>query len=416
MLEKIKSIIIKILIKTQKYTGTDNIYLAKYSSYLIIGNVVSLAASFLLSIAFARLLPKEVYGDYRYILSIFEILAVSSLQGLNGVIIQGVARGFDGAIKEGLKTKLKWSLLGSFASLIVGIYFWITGNVNFTICFLIIAAFLPLMKGSELYQSVLDGKKLFGKRTKYSIIIQVFYTLSLLVALFLTKNLVLIVFIYFFSLTLVRTYFMLRGFKRFIANNNTDPQIITYGKHTSLIGIIGLVSQQIDKILLFHFIGPIQLAIYSFATLPVDNLRSPLQTIQELALPKLSTRPTEEIKKTLPRKLLKACVFILLFIGIYIIIVPYVFKIFFPQYLDSVFYSKLYSFDLLVFPMSMMMLAIYAKMKTKELYKVNIINPIIQIALAVILVPLYGITGAIIARLTSHIFYFFLSYYFFKKI
>jgi O-antigen/teichoic acid export membrane protein len=415
MINKVKNLIYKLLIKSQKYTGTDVVYLAKFGSYLTIGNLISLIASFLLSIALARLLPKEVYGDYRYILSIFELLAISSLQGMNGAIVQGVARGFDKLAKDGLKTKLRWSLLGSFASIIIGAYFWLKGNTDFTISFLIVAAFLPLIKSSEIYQSLLDGKKLFNKRVKYSIIIQIFYTLIFLLVLFITKNLIIIILAYFFSITLIRTYFLVKTFKKFIRNNSSDPEIIKYGKNVSFVGIIGLIAQQIDKILLFHFVGPVKLAIYSFATLPIDQLRSPLQSIQEIALPKLATRPIEEIKKTLPKKLLKASLLIILVIIIYILFVPYVYKIFFPQYLDAIFYSRLFSLDLLVFPISMMMLTLCAKMKTRELYRVSILNSVIEIVLMVVLAPFYGITGVILARLISHIFYFFLARFSFKK-
>jgi len=415
MTQKTKSIIKNFLEKTQKIAGTDIIYIAKYGSYLTIGNLISLVASFLLSIALARLLPKEVYGDYRYVLSIFELLAIFSLQGINGAIVQGVARGFEGTVKDGLKTKLRWSLLGSLASIIIGTYFWLKGNTDFTISFLIVAAFLPLMKGSEIYQSLLDGKKLFNRRVRYSIIIQIFYIFTFLLILLLTKSLVIIIFAYFFSVTLIRTYFLIKSFKKFLQNNSSDPEIIKYGKNVSLIGVIGLISQQIDKILLFHFVGPVKLAIYSFATLPIDHLRSPLQSIQEIALPKLATRSVEEIKKTLPKKLLKASLLILLAIISYILFVPYVYKIFFPQYLDAVSYSRLFCLDLLVFPISMMMLALYAKMKTKELYRVNVLNSIIEIVLITILTPLYGIVGVIAARLISRIFYFFLAYYSFKR-
>jgi O-antigen/teichoic acid export membrane protein len=198
-------------------------------------------------------------------------------------------------------------------------------------------------------------------------------------------------------------------------NKKQDLKTISYGKHLSLMGIIGLIAEQIDKILLFQFMGPIKLAIYSFAILPVEQIRTPLQNIQELALPKLSTRSKKEIKKNLPKKLLKSIIFILIMIAIYIILVPYFFKIFYPQYIDSVFYSRLFSFDLLVFPISMMVLTLQAKMKTKELYKINIINPIIRIILLVVLIPLYGMLGAIIAILLSQIFYFFITWFFFKK-
>jgi len=142
----IKNLIYKFLIKSQKITGTDNIYIAKYGSYLLLGDFISLIASFLLSIAFARLLPKETYGEYRYILSIFGLLAIFSLQGMHSAVIQGVARGFEGVLIKAFKTKLRWSLIGSLASICIAIYFWFQGNIVFTFSFLIVAVFLPLFK------------------------------------------------------------------------------------------------------------------------------------------------------------------------------------------------------------------------------------------------------------------------------
>lgn len=415
MRKKLQSLFIKFLIKSQKITGTDNIYLAKQGSYLMIGNVISMAAAFLLSIAFARLLPQETYGQYRYILSIMAILAIASLEGINKAIIQGIAKGFEGVLKTGFKTKLKWSLLGGIASIGIAVYFWFQGNIEFTISFLIVAVFLPLFKSGEIYQSFLDGKKLFGKRVTYTTLIQILATISIIITVFLTKNLIILILIYFLSYSVLRIFFLLLVIKKIKPNKIDDPKTISYGKHLSLMGIIGLIAQQIDKVLLFHFVGPIQLAVYSFATLPIQYIRTPLQVIQELALPKLSVRSEEDIKKTLPKKLLKAVFLIILGIVVYILLAPYFFKIFYPQYMESVFYSRLFAFTLLVFPMSMMTLSLQAKMKTKELYTVNIVQAIIQIALITILAVLYGILGVIIAILLSQIFYFFIAWFFFKK-
>ncbi len=375
-----------------------------------------MAAAFLLSVAFAQLLPKEIYGQYRYILSIMAILAISSLQGMNDAVIQGVARGFEGTLKRGFKTKLKWSLLGSIASIGIAVYFWLQGNIEFTASFLIIAVFLPLFKSGEIYQFYLSGKKLFGKKVSYTVLTQVLATVFLVLTLFLTKNLIILILVYFFSYSVLRIFFLFWTIKKTRPSEKHNSKIISYGKHLSFMGIIALVAEQIDKILLFHFMGPIKLAIYFFATLPIRQIRIPLQNIQELALPKFSTRPTKEIKKTLSKKLIKSIIFILIIIAIYIVLAPYFFKIFYPQYMDSVFYSRLFSFNLLVFPISMMVLVIQAKMKTKELYKINIIDPIIRIILFVVLIPLYGILGAIIAILLSQIFYFFIAWFFFKKI
>lgn len=415
MPEKIKNLIYAFLKKTQKYTGTDNIYLAKYGSYITAGEIISILASFLLSIALARLLPKEAYGQYSYILAVVNILAIASLSGMNNAIIRGVAMGAEGVLKKGYRTKFKWSLLGSIASIIIAVYFWLRGNTVFAVSFLIIATFLPLFKSGDIYQSYLSGKKLFGIKTNYNILIQILSTIFLILTLLLTKNLIILILVYFLSYSLLRNLFLFLAIKKYPPNQTDDFKTISYGKHLSLIDIINTIAQQADQILLFHFMGPIKLAIYSFAALPIGHLRAPLQAIQEIALPKLSTRTKDEIKKTLPRKLTKSIILILAIIIIYVIVAPYFYKIFYPQYTDSIFYSLLYSLTLLVFPVSMMELSLLAQKMTKELYKIKIILPIIQLTLLAVLTPLYGIIGVIIAQLIYQIFHFLIVYFFFKR-
>ncbi|HPM28420.1 MAG TPA: oligosaccharide flippase family protein, partial [Candidatus Portnoybacteria bacterium] len=317
MINKIKNLIIKFLQSTQKFTGSDNIYIAKNGTYLLIGNIISIIASFLLSIAFAQLLPKETYGQYRYILSISAIIAILSLQGINKAIIPSVAKGFENTIKQAFKTKIKWGIIGSLISIIVAGYFWTQNQPELTISLLIIAVFLPLFKAGEIYQSYLDGKKLFGKRVSFTTIIQIISSLLLFGGLLLTKNLIILVLIYFCSYSLLRLFFFLRTIRKFKPNTNNDTQLIRYGKHLSLMETIGTIAGQLDSILLFNFIGAEQLAIYSYAVLTVDYARTPLQIIQEIAVPKLTTRSNEEIKKYLPKKLIQITFLILIGIGIY---------------------------------------------------------------------------------------------------
>ena len=415
MIQKIKSIITKLLKKAQKITGTDNIYIVKYGSYLTMGNIISMIAAFLLSFAFSRLLSKEVYGEYRYILSMVAILGISSLQGLNNALVRGVARGFENTVRTAFKVKIKWSLLGSLGSIGIATYFWIQGNAEFTISFLIIAAFLPLFKSGEIHQNYLDGKKLFGKRITYTTLIQILSTVAIVVALFLTKRLFILILVYFLFYSFLRIFFLFWTIKKYPPNKKNDPETIAYGKYLSLIQIASLVAQQVDKILLFHLVGPIQLAIYSFADLPIQFIRDPLQNIQELVLPKLSVKSKEEIKKTLPKKLIKSIIFILPIIALYIIIAPYFYKIIFPQYTESIFYSQLLAFTLLIFPISIIRLSFLSQMMTKTLSKINIISPVLGITFMIILGSLYGILGIIIAQLLTQLIISFVVCFFFKK-
>ncbi len=415
MIAKLKNKIYSLLRGSEKYTGTDMVYLTKGGFWLTFGQILSSAVAFLLSLAYANLLPKETYGNFRFILSIFNLLAIPSLQGMGSAIIIAVAKGYEGVLKTGFKTRLKWATLGSLASALVAIYFWSKGNVQFFICFLVVAACLPLMKSTEVYQSFFVGKKFFGQKVRYSVLIQFLATFVVLAAIFWTKDLVILVSAFFVAYAFLQAFFLFMIIKKYSPNRQDDPGTISYGKHLSLIGVLAIIGQELDKVLLFHYLGPAQVAVYSFATLPVEQVRNPLQNIQDMALPKFSVRDGEEIKNSLPKKLLKVTALILAAIVLYIIVVPYFFKIFYPQYLSSVFYSQLYAFNLLVFPISMIMLAIQARMKTRELYIIGTANQIVQISLLLILTPILGILGVVLTRTLGLIPYFFIAWFYFKK-
>ena len=403
MIKKIKNSIRNLLIKTQKITGTDNIYIATHGSYLGIGNIIGTISSLLLAMAFARLLPKETYGNYRYILSIMAIVAITALSGMETAIIQATARGYEGTFKKILKTRFRWALMGSIATIIVGIYFLVKNNASLSISFFIAAIFFPIIQSASSYSSYLTGKKLFGIQVKYSTLLQIISALFLITTMFLTKNLIILVSVYFVSNALLNIFFLLRTLKKNPPNNNSDDASVVFGKHMTVMDIIVTIGSQLDKILLFNFLGASELAIYSFVDLPVRAINEFLSIIRALALPKLSARTREEIKKTLLKKVLKFFLILIPIIAAYILIAPLFYKIFFPEYMQSVFYSQIYVFTLIAFPFTVLALSFEAKMMKKELYKLNIISPVIKIIFMVVLLPIYGLLGLILAQVLSRI-------------
>jgi len=64
-IKKLKDKIYRLLRRSEKYFKTDMVYLAHGGFWLTLGQIISSAASFLLAIAFANLLPKETYGTYK---------------------------------------------------------------------------------------------------------------------------------------------------------------------------------------------------------------------------------------------------------------------------------------------------------------------------------------------------------------
>lgn len=390
-----------MLRKSEKHMKTDMVYLTKGGSWLTFGQVVSSAASFLLAIAFANLLPRETYGTYKYILSIVALLSIPTLKNMGTAITQAAAQGYEGSFIPALKTKIKWGLLGGLASILLAGYYYFQGNTTLTLCFLIATVFLPLMDSLNLYGSLLNGRKLFDINTKFAIITQIIAVAIMVLVLFLTNNIFLVVFTYFISHALLRFIFLKITLKKYKPNEKRDPKTIPYGKHLSLINVINNIAAYLDRILVFHYLGAVELAIYSFAIAFPEQIKGALKSLSILALPKFSQRNISEIKAGMKSKIIKLFLFGILIIGVYIAAAPFIYKIFFPQYKESIFYSQLFALSMLNLPFSFFPTILQAKMKVKEQYISNTVSAILSIVTMFIFIIWLGLLGLIIARIIN---------------
>lgn len=380
------------------------------------GQSVSFLANFLLTMAFANWVSKETFGTYKYVLSLFGILSIPSLSGLNTAIIRATARNEDGSFLPAFKMKLKWGFFGSLASLITATYYFFKANEILAVCFLIIACFLPFFNSFFLYDPFLAGKKRFNLQTQYAIFSQIISFSFLTAALFFTKNIFLILLAYFAPLTFTYLLFFLLTIKKFHPQGKANPETMSFGKHLSLIDILGVINSQLDRILLWHFLGPVSVAVYSIIMMMPDKIKEILKTVGSLAMPKLSARPIDELKKSVPKKTWRLFYVAAPAMVAYILLAPLFFKWFFPQYRQFVLYSQIYALILLTFPRILAGTALFAHKRTKDLYVGAIALSPLYLILLFILVPTLGIWGAIAAFLTLEVATFILQYIQFKRI
>ncbi len=413
-LKKIRSKTYNLLRWTEKYTQTDMVYLTKGGFWLTTGNVIASVSSFVLAIAFGNLLTKETYGIYKYILSILGLLVIANLPGMETSVSRSVARHLDGSFFDSLKAKIKYGFLGGLASLILSGYYYHGQNNTLALCFLIAAIFLPFMDSLQIYQAILNGKKLFKDSAKYTAGGQIIVAGTMIIALLLTKNIFLIIAVYLLSSTLSRLIFLKITVSKTKLNKTKDPAAVPFGIHLTAMNVLGMIADQLDKIIMWHFLGAAALAVYSFALAPVSQITNFLKSVPQLSLPKFASQNKEEIKKTLPKKMAKFFLILLAGTLIYIFLVPYFFKIFFPQYLESIKYSIFYSLAILFFPQKIISSALTMHAKTKVLYIIQTINPVVRIILLFVLLPIYGINGAIAAILLGLLVNTFLLSYYFK--
>ncbi|MBI5913478.1 oligosaccharide flippase family protein [Candidatus Azambacteria bacterium] len=404
-LERTKQRLHDILRKTEKYTKTDMVYLAKGGTWLTLGHIVAVISSFLLTIAFANLLPKEAYGTYKYILSIAGMIMALSLTGFKTAVVQSVARGFEGVLKAAFKTNLRWSMGMPAVSLAGAIYYFLNDNTTLAVSLLIIGFFSPLLSSSGLYSMFLTGKKEFKTTAIYEAFNNIIPALSLFIALLITQKPVALVFVYFFSTTAVSLALYFYTLWKYKPTDITDPSSISYGKHLSAMNILGTIVVYVDRVLVFHYLGAAQLAIYAFATVMPEQIKALLsKNIAALALPKFSEKSMTEIKANISGRMIKAGLAIATMTALYIIAAPYIFKIFFPQYFESVFYSQIFSISLMAALYVVPINILQSQNMTQALYRFNTAAPIVQIILLFFLTSSYGLAGAITAQITAKFF------------
>jgi O-antigen/teichoic acid export membrane protein len=399
----------------ERFFHTDVRYLAKGTFWLTVGKVVGAAIAFGLSILYARYLPKELYGEYRYVLSVLSMLGVFALPGIATAIIRGVARGFDGTFSIGAKYIFFSSFGITVAGLAVATWFFLAGNTMLAWAFIAASIVIPFAEGLGNWRAYLEGKKLFRKKTLFNIWSNIWYGALLALSvgaiyfysLPINYSLVILVLAYTVGHAIPNILFLLITLRSLPKDCISEPGSVRYGMHLSLIKAPATIANYLDAVLLHTLLGPAALALYAFAIALPEQIKGFLGVTASVAFPKLATKTDSlelsEMKKKLPGKIGRAMVISFAVIIIYIAVAPYIYEIFFPRYQDSVIYSQIFALSLITFPMGVFGTAIKAEGNLKKIYIHQLLAPIIQIIALIILIPQFALWGAVFARIIARI-------------
>lgn len=394
-IERLKTRLYNLLRWSEKYTKTDMNYLAQGGFWLSLSNGMSTVLKLGLLVAFANFLDPDVFGNYQFILSLAAVVGAFTLSGMRAAIIQAVSRGFQGALKFGALTHLKWSVGIVLAASAIATYYFINENTTLAISMLIVGTFLPFLESAKLYRAFLNGTKQFKYIFLFGLPGKFLPFITMIVLLLVTEDPVILVLGYFASNTFAAGIAYFWTLRTCEPTNETDPNTLGFSKHLSVMNVISTVAANLDKILIFHYVGAAELAIYALARSPVQQFNTLLQPLNTLAFPKLSNQSLSVLKKTLP---IKTAMLFFLLLGIaltYIFLAPFVFQIFFPQYLDSIILSQILALTLLFIPFKFYKQALNAHMKKRELYILSLSEQCVRIGFLLILLPFYGVWGAI---------------------
>jgi O-antigen/teichoic acid export membrane protein len=391
-----------LLRRLEKYTKTDNVYLVKSGVYLVLNQGVNVLNGFLLYVLITHYLPKETYGQYKYLLSLFGLFAVTTFTGMDAALTRAIARDYDGSLGAAFRRRLLGGLVGSLISILIAGYYQWQGRQDLAIALVLLALFAPWIYAASSYTYYFIGKKEFKRFTRITAASTMLAFIGMAAAFIFVRDYVLLFLAFLItSLTILIGYLFARRERR---NTNVDPDLMSYATHLSLLDLLGIVANSLDGVLVFHFLGPIQLAVYSLAIMPVAQLNGFFKTVQTMAMPKFAVNDLGLMRATIRHKLLLFMLAVTLGVVVYILLLPWFYGLFFPTYLASVPYSQVYSLSLIfLLPANLLASVFQAKGLRKETTLFNISNYSLQIILLLIGVWMYGLWGIIFSRMLARL-------------
>jgi len=302
MQEKIKTAkdkIIKLLRWSEKYTKTDLVYLASNGFWVMLAQGVSLFSAFLVTMLLTNILPKEVFGQYRFILAIIPLLAIFTLPGTGHALTRAVACGTQVDLRTIAQVKIKWGLLGSLGSLMIALYYFIQGNNLLAYTFTISALFIPFFETFFIYSFYYQGHLDFKTPAIYESLSRLLQALIMILTALLTHSIIALVISFFIGQTITRYFFYyITCQKNTVMPRNESTsynKIVSQGKKLSATTFIGITVENIDKLIVWHFLGATALATYTVLLLLPTQIAKTLSLGGQVLFPKFANMSLSEI-------------------------------------------------------------------------------------------------------------------------
>lgn len=346
----------------------------------------------------ARILPSELFGQFRYVIAIFGVATVATLAGLSNSIIQGVAKGDTSVAHIALKKNLKFSPIGCLILIAFALERMLRGE--FLVAWSLVGAAItfPLYSISSMYSDILLGKENMKQLAKINFAINAIFTVIFLPILFFYRNLLILSVAYLGVDAIMRAYLSFHAVRK-LPNTGDATPYLRVGNHLSAINIIQVIAGKIDQVLIQFFGGYQSLASYSIAILIPEQIKSFVKSSSGIFLQRLSRHEANEKNlKNIQRHFWIATGGTGVLIATYILVIPFLLPILFPQYSDAVLPTIVYSIGLLSLPSFIGINYFSIHHDIKRLWRFHILGSVIQILTTIALVPFFGGWGGIWAK------------------
>ena len=364
-----------------------------------------------------RVLNKNQFGNYQFILSVLSMLTIFSLSGMNNAVMQSVARGKLGTFRLSLKLSVLSSLFGSLILLTMGMWYYLSDDNIFSTAFFILSVSFPFTHGLTCWGAVKHGQKKFASLFKIEGVFALLNTL-VVVGVSLTFRAPMVWILVATGIThgfknLIFTCYLLN---RIDCKEPVEEKSIRYGIKTTLNLSFNIIANNIDKLLVYSFFSPASLAVYYSAERISVLTKGVGQSMVAVLAPEFAKKEiyTTHLNKRLNRlsMVLGGAIIIFAFT-----LLPYIMTILFGEnYKIAIPYAQVLLCSVAVGNNAVLKNRyIKSKIDEKSDRDVMLSTSLIRIIGSAVLVPLYGIWGAVISTVIYRISVIFMVKYIIEK-
>ncbi len=403
----------------QKKFNFDAHYFLKGGFWLTLTQAIVVLAGIVTTSLFAHYLSETDYGIYRYLIGLAILFSSFSLTGLGQSILQTAAKKYYRFYQETIRLNFLYSLSIAFISLGGAIYYFINENIILSLGCILIAIFQPIISGFQNTQAFLQGSRRFREATIAQGIKVIAVSLLSIGTLFFTENIVVLLLVYLGSNSLVNIIFHIiyRPKQAEDTPEEISLQYVAYAKSTSVRNIISSISNRLDTVLIFTQLGAAELAVYTIATIIPEQIKGSFKNLASLLLPKYAKHEDAAVlKRSVPKRSVQLFLLLLTVTILYIIAAPYMYELLFPKYQNAVLLSQITALAFPTFVLYIPYSILQSRLAESELHKITLYSSVFQVVTIFGFIFLFGLMGAIIAKLTYRIFYLIVVYSYFKKL
>jgi len=287
--------------------------------------------------------------------------------------------------------------------------------------FLVLLAFaapLPILK---LYVRYLYAKDHFKELTTIVMTEKIIYYSTTILMIITHQSLLAVLTVYFGTQLAYNTYFAYHYHRLINRTENVhlvDKELVKAGFKFTLLDILVVGASQIDKILLPIVLSLNHLAIYGIALIIPQNL---LNLTEKLSVMLLFKKTHSQTPLAIRRKIIQNAPYLLvafLIAGALLwFLVPVVLELLFPAYIDSIPYAQVLSVAvLLIFFTQIVKKYMESHRNSRAMFMIESMGYGWQLVGYLILIPLFGLWGAVVAKVSSLVAQFIYAMWKFSKI